>query len=209
MANRLVDLTGERFGRLVVIRRDRDSNGAMRWLCRCDCGGETHIDGSSLTRGKVVSCGCRRAEVLSTSGMIHGGTYTPEFSVWKGIIKRCTNPRCKAFKNYGGRGITVCERWRSFANFRDDMGPRPLGMSIERIDNERGYSQDNCRWIPNTEQGLNTRRTVLVTFAGVRMPLSQACACAGLGYNLVRDRIRVLGWPIDKALTQPKQVQHA
>lgn len=150
-----LDLTGQRFGKLVVVSRSESKNGKSLWECRCDCGRISLVVGNKLTSGTTKSCRCLRVE----SPMKHGGSRSPEYQVWCGIIQRCTNPNAPEYFRYGARGITICERWReSFENFLMDMGPRTSSRhTIERSDNDKGYSKDNCRWATQSEQNRNTR----------------------------------------------------
>jgi hypothetical protein len=156
---RFKDLTGKRFGRLVAIRpAARDINKRLRWLCECDCGNETICLSNALQTGDSTSCGCLREELRSIRNLTHGqGGKTPAYHSWCGMIQRCTNPNSKAFPNYGGRGITVCERWRKFENFYADMGAKPEGLSLDRINNDGNYEATNCRWATRSQQAQNRR----------------------------------------------------
>ena len=156
---KLIDITGMRFGYVTVVGRFQRANAnEASWTYRCDCGEAGTATGANIRRGRM-SCGCRRAEISTT----HGGRGSLEYNSWSGMLERCTNPRSKAFSRYGGRGIFVCERWRdSFANFISDMGPRPTpSHSIDRRDNDKGYSPENCRWATDSEQVRNRRITRL------------------------------------------------
>lgn len=148
------DLTGQRFGRLVAQRPERHG----RYRCRCDCGGELIVSRGALATGATKSCGCLRRELAAARRTTHGQTYSPTWWSWAGMHARCRNSKRK---NYGGRGITVCERWRSFQNFFDDMGERPPGMTLDRKDNDKGYEPSNCRWATPLEQAANQRRRTL------------------------------------------------
>jgi hypothetical protein len=155
-----IDITGQRFGRLTVIKRvGRKNDGHAAWQCRCDCGTKTIVSGSSLRKGDSQSCGCLKPTVITLARMTHGHSRTVEHRTWMNIHYRCNNPDSKDFPNYGGRGIKVCKRWRHFENFLADMGPRPKGYSIERINNDKNYKPSNCKWIPIGEQQKNQRRT--------------------------------------------------
>lgn len=128
----------------------------------------------------------------------------PLYVVWGAMIQRCTNPRNKQFKDYGGRGIFVCDRWRSFAHFAADMGPRPSGFTLERIDNNRGYEPRNCRWATRTEQNSNKRNCIyLVVHNGVRLTLREYCRRHSLRYRPIVKRIQDRGWPLEMAVQIP------
>lgn len=153
-------LPGERYGRLVVIEfAGFNRFGHRLWRFICDCGNQKIASGSQVRSGHTRSCGCLHSETLRARLTTHGMKNIPEYKIWKAIRYRCNQPRCKDFAAYGGRGITVCERWQSFENFYADMGSRPSSChSIDRIDNDAGYKPDNCRWATATEQRLNQRR---------------------------------------------------
>ncbi len=157
MAPPIIDLTNQRFGRLVALARVPESD-PIKWLCRCDCGKEKAISRMLLRRGSVVSCGCYRAEWNKAAHTKHGMYGTPEYVAWKHMKQRCEDPNCHAFPRYGGRGITVCERWQTFQPFYEDMGPRPSPQhSLDRIDNDGNYEQTNCEWVLPHVQARNRR----------------------------------------------------
>jgi len=146
-----IDLTGQKFGRLVVLRFLEKRKGRSFWVCRCECGMEREFDGYRLLHGRATGCGCQRGKAAK-----HGFFGTPTYKSWCQMIDRCVNPNHHAYKRYGGRGIAVCQEWRdSFESFFKDMGVRPDGKSIDRVDNNKGYSPDNCRWATPTEQQMN------------------------------------------------------
>lgn len=156
------DLTGSKFHRLTVIERvAQDGKGPVKWLCRCNCGKEIVVESYQLTTGGTKSCGCLRVENFVGMSTKHGMRKAPEYNSWDAMIQRCCNPNTKRYHYYGGRGITVCERWRnSFENFYADMGPKPTPKhSIDRINNDGNYEPGNCRWATQSEQNFNTRRS--------------------------------------------------
>lgn len=158
--SRKIDLTGQRFGRLVVLSFNESVNGSPKWNCLCDCGKEVVCYGSNLKKkGHTTSCGCysseRTSEVRSTKG---GASKNPLWGVYKQMVERCHKIDSPSFYNYGARGLTVCDRWLESAfNFYEDMGPCPEGMSLERVDNNKGYSPDNCTWASKSMQQFNQR----------------------------------------------------
>ena len=157
------DIAGQRFGRVVAVERSGSADRNSLWICRCDCGNEFVTKGVSLRNGGTQSCGCARAESSAESNRkrltTHGMSYTRTFKTWSMMLNRCLNPRAENFRYYDGRGIAVCERWRSsFENFLADMGERPPDLTIDRYpDKDGNYEPGNCRWATWSEQNSNKR----------------------------------------------------
>jgi hypothetical protein len=157
---KLIEMTGKRFGRLVVVEQAGVSTTRKAlWLCRCNCGEERIIPGDGLRQGEHVSCGCHRRDLTVERNTKHGRYHSKIHIAWTNMLQRCLNPNATKFNNYGGRGITVCERWRSFENFLEDIGDPPSSnLSIDRIDVNGNYEPGNCRWATTVQQRHNRRR---------------------------------------------------
>lgn len=159
-------------------------------LCRCDCGNTTEVAISNLTR-KVTSCGCRLREVNhSPAKGTHLQSYTPEHKVWDSMLQRCLNPASQCYASYGGRGITVCDRWLKFENFIQDMGKRPsANHSIERVCNNEGYNPDNCKWATRSEQARNRRSSRFIAHEGQTKTLIEWSEVLQVPYEALRQRL--------------------
>ncbi len=171
----IIDLLGQRFTRLLVIRRDGFNKWKnAKWLCKCDCGKEVSVYSSSLRKGITMSCGCYGRDVNTTHGLRKDGKYDSEYRIWAGMKDRCYNYNNPQYKDYGGRGISVCDRWRyNFENFITDMCMKPtVKHTLDRIDNDGNYEPSNCRWATRKEQNSHTRKTRLLEHDGRKMILA-------------------------------------
>lgn len=199
---------GEAYGRLTTIELvDYRRQSGYRWLCSCTCGNTATVFASNLRRGHTKSCGCLFAEQVKKprpSITRHGQHGTPEYGIWANLKARCLNPNDAGFERYGGRGITVSDRWLgSFENFISDMGPRPSpGHSIDRIDVNGPYSPENCRWATTREQSRNRRSSAWIEAFGERLILTDWCARYGLDHSTVQHRLR-RGWTPEAAVSSP------
>lgn len=196
MGGKLIDLIGRTYGRLTVTSRSTNSrHGGSRWNCACACGQRVVTAGGDMHSGRTKSCGCL---VLK-----HGRSSTPEYRAWLSMRDRCSNQNHPQYANYGGRGITVCERWLSLELFLSDVGPRPTPKhSIDRIDNDGNYEPSNVRWSDRQTQSENRRSIQWITFGGRRMTHTQWGRALGGSATLVRARIAA-GWSDEKAVTTP------
>lgn len=187
-----LDISGQRFGRLVAVERTHGP-GSTKWVCRCDCGETKAFYLTHLRRGNSTSCGCSKRRPNRS---------TRAYESWRAMRDRCTRPLHTHFRDYGGRGITVCERWStSFDAFFADMGERPPGTSLERIDNSRGYEPDNCRWATSLEQRANTRANHVLTLDGETHHLAEWSRRTGIDRGTIASRLR-RGWTVAEALTR-------
>jgi len=202
-----LDLTGQKFHKLTVIKEhpNRTNAGKVQWECLCDCGNKSIVISSKLKSGWSKSCGCLQVEAAKTPHPTHGMTKSPEWNSWRSMKKRCLDPNNISYPNYGGRGIIICDRWvNSFENFYNDMGVKPnTNYSIERIDNNGNYEPNNCRWASSKEQSSNRRNNRFITFNGRTKTLSQWAKFIGISKETLSIRINRLNWSIEKALTEP------
>ena len=155
------DLSGNIYGRLKVMGEPITLNGRTKWLCKCDCGENVYVRADNLKYGTTSSCGCLRLERLKDKISTHGCAGTQTYQIWEAMNQRCNNKNSSSYKNYGGRGIKVCDRWSGvdgYSNFLKDMGERPDKLSLDRKDVNGNYEPDNCRWADSSLQGFNTRK---------------------------------------------------
>lgn len=194
---------GQRFGRLTALVTGKlPGTKRYRTVYKCDCGVVGVAHNGALQSGHTRSCGCITRDRLTR----HGHSGTPIYKAWEKMVSRCTKETDPAFLHYGGRGITVCDRWLDFQEFLRDMGAsHAKGLWLERIDNSQGYSPVNCRWATAPEQNRNKRSNVVITLHGRTQVLMDWCKEFGLPYPPIRARVRDLGWDAERALTTPLQ----
>lgn len=197
------DLSGRTFGRLTAIRRI-PSDGSTRWLCLCSCGVEREVKASHLKGGNIVSCGCYKRQRTSEVKGTHRLTKTRTLNVWFCMIGRCERPNNPHYSQYGKRDIRVCERWLNVENFVADMGHAPIGMTIDRIDNNKGYEPGNCRWATNKEQSRNKRTNNNITINGRTRCVTDWATEIGMSLSGFRKRLK-LGWTGEKLLSPPSK----
>jgi hypothetical protein len=188
------DLVGQKFGTLIVIREDLERKTLNRkWICQCiECGKLISVIGGSLKNGRTINCGCRYLRLYTN--------YYHEYKIWKEMIRRCENNKCNSYKNYGGRGIKVCDRWQVFKNFYVDMGQKPEGMSIDRKDVNGDYCPENCRWATDFTQANNRRDNVFIEYGDINITIAQWARLLDIIPRVIYDRIGRLNYPIEQAL---------
>lgn len=198
---------GTRFARLVVIgisipRKTPSGYFEKRTECRCDCGAVLIVRNWCLRSGHTRSCGCLQRDPAHR--VTHGKTGSSTYSSWAAMIQRCSNVKLSNFRDYGGRGISVCKRWELFDSFLSDMGLRPRGTSLERRDNSAGYNKRNCYWATRTQQNRNKRNNRIVTVRGITGCLAELVERFEVPYHRTFERIQRLQWPIEAAFFLPK-----
>ena len=204
---KLVNVIGQKFGKYVVIARSDKRTKAQKQivLCKCDCGNEKEVIVNNLRSGLTVSCGCWKDANTSKRLKTHGLSKTSMYLRYRSMIKRCYDPLNEEYHNYGGRGIKVCDRWlESIDNYIEDMGKPIFSMaSIDRIDNNQGYSKENCHWATKKEQSVNRRTTKFIEFNGETLCMADWSRKLGCEKKVISQRLKA-GWTIEQALTMPK-----
>lgn len=199
---RYIDLTGETFGRLRVLGREGiNKHGQLTWVCECECGNRKVTLGMLLRKGQAQSCGCLQKEAIAAVNKTHGMARTPIYRIWRSMMQRCYDKNSHAYSRYGGRGINVCEHWQSFEGFYADMGDRPEGKSLERIDNNGDYSPENVVWADAKAQANNRRSNVILEHNDEKKTMQQWADQLGVKIGTIWARID-RGWTVDRALTQ-------
>lgn len=209
-----IDLSGKKFGRLFVLCRSNDiiqpSGGRKTmWRCRCECGTEKDVWSHSLISGMTKSCGCLQREITSEKNATHGMSGTRLGRIWRAMKTRCYNPNFSEYEIYGGRGIEICDEWLNdpceFFNWALRSGYSD-DLSIDRIDTNKGYSPDNCRWVTSSTQNNNKRSNINITYDGETHTMAEWACIKGIQYQTLKDRIGRYGWSIDEALSRPVRI---
>ena len=205
--SKFIDLTGNRYSNLVVLEKAYSENGVVIWKCKCDCGKITLVRGQNLKSGAVKSCGCLRINAKPT--LRHNMSNTRLYKIWASMKNRCYTPSHHSYKNYGGRGIGLCDDWKdapdAFFDWAKSSGYTDE-MTIERIDVNGNYCPENCTWIPANEQQRNRRSCQFFTHNGVTKNLMDWCHDLGLDYKNVHNRIHKLGWSFERAISEPVHI---
>jgi hypothetical protein len=195
------DLTGQKFNKLTVLSYSHNVGRKAFWKCQCDCGNVTTIRGDGIKGGHAKSCGCYAASGIPH--MTHGQSHNKMYDVYINMKMRCLNASHPSYKDYGERGITICDKWMTFEGFYEDMESGYSDkLSLDRKDNSKGYYKENCRWATKEQQQNNTRWNRYLTYNGTTLSVSQWARQLGIGVNTLATRIR-RGWTIERALTTP------
>lgn len=203
-----IDLTGQRFGRLTVVKRsENNKQGSVRWECLCECGNQKIVGGGNLRNGTTKSCGCLNKEKTTKrnkSKATHGESRTRLYQTWRNMIRRC-KPDSDDSKHYFDRGITIVDEWYDFLNFKEWAMENGYSdsLTIDRIDNGRGYSPENCRWADIPTQNRNKRSNVVLSFRGEEKILTDWCKELNLNRGTVHSRLNRDGWSVERALSTP------
>lgn len=183
-----IEMIGKRFGRLLTLgKTGKDGNG-YRYLFACDCGNTKDLSGASVRSGHTLSCGCLRSNVIAAKNFVHGMVHSGSYKSWQAMKTRCTNPNQESSKRYLNLGYAP--EWDVFENFVRDMGERPHGMTLDRIDNFKGYSKENCRWATVAQQNRNTKQNVFITHNGKTLCMKDWANETGIPYPTIQDRVK-------------------
>ena len=195
------DISGQKFGRLTALYKLHNAKGRTKWLCVCECGNLTYVDVYSLQSGNTKSCGCLHKELASKQLTTHGKSHSRLYTIYNLMKRRCYNVKDKRYKDYGARGIAVCDEWKdNFQAFYDWSMENGYNdnLTIDRVNNNGNYEPNNCRWTTRKQQARNTRRTKYITYKGVTRPLIEWCEVLGLNHHTIETRL-YRGWSIEKA----------
>lgn len=206
----LVDLTGQRFGRWTVLAKSEIVRKAgAYWLCQCDCGTQKEVSSYALRNGDSTSCGCYHNQVISKLNKTHGKSKTRLYNIWAGMRERCNCESYPAFRYYGAKGVKLCKEWDDYSAFEAwalangyDKNAKPHHCTLDRIDNSKGYSPDNCRWVNSKVQSNNQSRNRRIDYAGKSKTIAEWSEEKGWPYSVIYNRIVRYRWSADRALTE-------
>lgn len=203
---RIIDLTGQRFGKLSVIKEvGREKSGSVSWQCKCDCGKLTTTSSTYLRKGHTKSCGCLHEGKLADGNKKHGMHGTKIYYSWYGMKRRCVDKNNKAYYRYGGRGIEVCEKWHTFEGFYEDMSATHKdGLQLDRIDVNKGYYKENCRWSNSIEQANNKENNRVLTYEDKPYTMSELSKKFNINYGTLKSRLNK-GLSVQDAVSEPIQ----
>lgn len=206
MGRKILDLVGKKYGRLTVLEYgELDNRGKSIWKCRCECGSIGVFRGTHLISGHTTSCGCYNTDKIKERVTTHGMSKTRLYNVWKGMLKRCYYDNATGYEHYGEKGIRVCDEWFEFEKFREWANTNGYAddLTIDRIDNDKNYTPDNCRWVDMGAQLRNTSRNRFITFRNETHCMKEWAEKLGMNYSTLRQRLGVYGWSVERALTTP------
>lgn len=215
-SNNFIDISGNRYGRLIVVDRiENDVSGRAMWRCICDCGNIIKVSGKNLRNGNTTSCGCKLHDTLLARNTTHGHSKDRLYSIWCAMKNRCYNVNDKDYNNYGGRGIEVCQNWlNDYSVFREwaynngyNENANLHECTIDRINVDKNYCPENCRWVDHISQCNNRRTNKLLTYNNETHTMKEWATIVGINYRVLRDRVSKLGWSIEKVLTTPKIIR--
>lgn len=201
-----IDLTGQKFGYLTVIKRAENKGTQTMWSCQCECGNVITVNAYNLKSGHTRSCGCKKGTIITTKKTKHGYSHTRLDNIYQQIKYRCYDTNCVSYNDYGGRGIVMCDEWlndrTAFFNWAMTNGYKD-GLTIDRINNNKGYSHDNCRWSTMKTQCNNRRSNHCVYYNGKKYTLKELSEKYNVDYDKLKQRINKLHWNIEKAINTP------
>lgn len=192
--------SGEKYGRLTAVEFFENRNGRRIWKFLCDCGKTALINHAHVKIGHTKSCGCLNVEATKKANTTHGMRKTSTYRIWSNMKYRCLKEKSTHYKDYGGRGIKVCGKWLKFEGFLEDMGEKPEGLTLDRIDNDGDYTAENCQWATKTQQANNCRSNLFIEYLGEKKTIAQVATLTGIKYATLRKRIVELGWDINKTI---------
>lgn len=194
-------MIGTKYNRLTIIEEAPRRRYNQYFLCLCDCGVKKEIKFYDIKTGMTKSCGCLSKDVTTERNLKHSLSKHSAYHTWNGIVDRCRNPKNAMWRHYGGRGIDVCEEWLDVMSFINDMGEKPKGMQIDRIDNNKGYYKENCRWVVSKENNRNKRTNLFISYNGETKCITDWAEVTGIHKSIIRQRLKYK-WTPEEILTK-------